>query len=271
MSHTFESVISQLKGKSGAEHIIQALEERQAAMPENATSEEISIAIREVLSKFIKPQTAPVAPVTTEVATAAPATPVASEPVAPPVAPVVPAPIAETKPAAQTVDTGNLYRDGIETVRGVFDTKNWKYTEKELREGICLFELSFKMENCSIRMKVYVETDPDVCRIDAILPITADSTYVYPLCKLLVKENYSLRYGAFQYNESNGEITFSYSFSTIAGLSADVFTKMFLIIANTADDSYPQIKKHCVGKFSSKETDEILNIVDKLMKDISED
>lgn len=247
MSHTFESVISQLKGKNGAEHIIRALEERQAAMPANATPEEVSNAIREVLSRFINPQTP--AP--------------ASEP--------APAPEPESKPVAQTVNTGNLYKDGIDTVRGVFEAKGWKFSEKDLREDVHLFELGFGLENCSIRMKVYVETEPDVCRIDAILPITADATYVYPLCKLLAKENYSFRYGAFQYDESDGEITFRYSFSTMAGLNAEVFTKMFLIVANTADDSYPQIKKHCVGKFTSKETDEILNIVDKLMKDISED
>ena len=182
-----------------------------------------------------------------------------------------PVPAPASKSVAQTVNTGDIYTDGIETVRGVFEAKSWKFSEKDLSERLHAFELGFGLENCSIRMKVYIETDPDVCRIDAILPITADSTYAYPLCKLLIKENYSFRYGAFQYDEKDGEITFRYSFSTVAGLNAEVFTKMFLIVANTADDSYPQIKKHCVGKFNSKETDEILNIVDKLMKDISED
>ncbi len=267
MSLTFESVIGQLKEKNVAAHIIRAVEEKQAAMPANATQEEISNAIREVLSQFINPQTPP---------TPAPApAPAPADPTPAPVTVPAPAPAVAPAPTPKTqiqaVNTGNLYIDGIDTVRGVFESKGWKFSEKDLSDTIHEFELSFKLENCSIRMKVYVETDPDVCRIDAILPITADATYAYPLCKLLAKENYSLRYGAFQYDERDGELLFKYSFSTIAGLNPDVFTKMFLIVANTADDSYPQIKKCCVGRFSSKETDEILNIVDKLMKDISED
>lgn len=155
-----------------------------------------------------------------------------------------------------------------ESVREVMARKKWKYSESELRSDIIKFELNFNCDNCRIKMRVYVETNPNVCRIDALLPIVADPIYEYPLCKLLVKENYSRRYGAFQYDESDGELTYRYSFSTQCGLFGEVFEKAFLAVLNTADDCFPQIRKYAVGKFTNSETKDILEKLNVLITDI---
>ena len=71
-----------------------------------------------------------------------------------------------------------------------------------------LYELGFGVKGVNLRIRIHVEADPDVCRIDAVLPISADSTYEYPLCKVLAKENFAKRFGSFKYDERDGEITY---------------------------------------------------------------
>ncbi len=160
-------------------------------------------------------------------------------------------------------------RKAIETG---FEKKHWKYQVKVLREDYIKYTLSFNADNwrAGIDMVVYAETNPDCCSIRAYLPIRGESVYEYSLCSALAKFNYSLRYGAFQYDEKTGEIFYKYNIRTENGLNPDHFIRMFNIVLSTADDEdyAPTIQKYAVGRFTREEISEMTKRLNDLIKDI---
>lgn len=156
-------------------------------------------------------------------------------------------------------------------VKELFDQEGWHYSERQARPDLTIFELGFGLGGCNLRMRVYIETNPKVCRVDAILPITADSIYDYVLCAKMAKENYPRRYGALQYDENDGEMSYRYSFPIGHGLYTDDLKHIFLAVASSASVSFDVIKKCCVGKFKSKEINEILKKVNDLVSDLSDE
>ncbi len=153
-----------------------------------------------------------------------------------------------------------------------FARKNWKYKTNVLRADYVKYTLSFNADNwtAGIDMVVYAETDPDCCSIKAIIPVRGEKIYEYNICTLLAKFNQKLRYGAFQYDERDGEITFEYNIQTERGLDPDVFIRMFSIVLSTADDDdySPIIRKYSVGRFTREEISEITGRLNRLIKDI---
>jgi len=160
----------------------------------------------------------------------------------------------------------------VNTIKGIFDEQGWHYSPRTVRPDVTVFELGFTINKTNVRIRVYVEDMPKVCRIDAILPITAEEVYAYPLCKTLVKINYPKRFGAFHYDDSDGELTYRYSFPIGHGLYKDDFMMAFRAVLHSAvdDDDYPEIKKCATGKFKNRDKNEILNNVNNLVDDITD-
>lgn len=168
-------------------------------------------------------------------------------------------------------DQAEYMKQSIETVKEIFEEEGWHFSERSLRADLQVFEAGFGGSNCRIRMKVTVEANPDVCRFQAILPITAESIYAYPLCEEIVRFNYPKRFGALQYDERDGEICYEYSYPIGHGINKEEFKTLFLAVISSADDSYETMRKCCVGKFKRKEVREILLKVNDLVNDLNED
>ena len=167
--------------------------------------------------------------------------------------------------------TQEFMENATSAVKSFFDEEDWHYAERVSKPDLVVYELGFNLQNCSLHMRVHIEALPRVCRIDAILPITADETYDYLLCKAIAKENYPRRYGAMQYDERDGEVSYRYSYPIGHGVHKDDLKRIFLAVANSASDSYAEIKKHCVGKYKTKEINDILKKVNALVSDLSDD
>ncbi len=168
-------------------------------------------------------------------------------------------------------DDKKFMDETVKVVKEVFAEEEWRYTEDALREDVYIFDLGFGIRGCRLRMRVYIEAEPKVCRIDAILPVNADATYEYVLCKKMVKANYPKRFGALHYDEKDGEMSYRYSFPIGHGLYKDDFKRIFLTVASSAAGDYEEVKKCCVGRFKAKEINEILKNVNRLVSDLNDD
>lgn len=172
----------------------------------------------------------------------------------------------------ELTEEDHAYMDAAtEKVKELFAEEKWHYSERISRPDLVVYEMGFGINGCNLRMRVHIENNPKVCRIDANLPITADSTYDYILCKAIAKENYPRRFGALQYDEKDGEVSYRYSYPISHGIEIEELKQVFLAVASSAADSYETIRKCCVGKFKSKEINDILNKVNKLVSDLTDD
>ena len=152
-----------------------------------------------------------------------------------------------------------------------FESESWKYREIITQPDLIAWELGMTGDHFTVRMRVAAEADPRVCRIDAILPAAVDPVYDAILCKKLVKLNQPLRYGAFQYDESDGELSYRYSFPTQNGLYSDDLSRIFLAVLLTAKREFPKLQKYAVGKFSKAEEKQIQDYIERLMRDLELD
>ena len=153
-------------------------------------------------------------------------------------------------------------------VTDFFERESWNYREIITRPDLIAWELGMTGEHFTVRMRVAVEADPRVCRIDAILPAAADPVYDAILCKEIVKLNQPLRYGAFQYDESDGELSYRYSFPTQNGLYSDDLSRIFVAVLLTAKREFPKLQKFAVGKFTRAEEKQIQEYIERLMRDL---
>lgn len=161
-------------------------------------------------------------------------------------------------------------RENMALIRSVFDDMEVRYREFTPQSGVYAFELGLTTDGKKLQLKVYLEEDPRVCRIDAVYPFQADPEFVYPLCVKLASENYSRRYGALQYDASDNELSYRYSFSVKHGMHEDDFRSAFLAVVASAHASYDVVKQYAVGRFRRAEREAIICKAQKLIIELDQ-
>ena len=79
----------------------------------------------------------------------------------------------------------------ISLVREVFNDMELHFRDYRHQKGVHAFELGIREKGKQLRMKVYLESDPKVCRIDAVYPFTADREFAS--CKMPGWVNHKLK------------------------------------------------------------------------------
>lgn len=156
-----------------------------------------------------------------------------------------------------------------DAVNKFLDSNHWSYATHMPRENLILYEFGLNVNHARMGMKILIEANPHVCRINAVLPIAADSIYEYPLCQLLTNENYNKRFGSFKYDARDGEVSYEHSFFAPNGVQTEELAVYFRAVLESATSAYDIIRRYCVGKFRKEEIDEILKKTKSLLKDIT--
>lgn len=158
----------------------------------------------------------------------------------------------------------------MEQVRSVFDGMELQYREYVQQPGVYAFELGINTDGRTLRVKVYLESEPKTCRIDAIYPFQAEPDFAYPLCAKLAQENYPRRYGALQYDPSDQELSYRYSFSIRHGLYEDDFGNVLAAVVSSANASYDAVKQYAIGRFRRPDREEIICKAQKLIVELEQ-
>lgn len=163
----------------------------------------------------------------------------------------------------------------INNIKEVFVEQGWRFHVENVRPDVAVFELGFSIrvndKPTNITVNVYVEEQPQSCRICVTLPFTAEDIYAYPLSRTLARINYKKRFGSFSYDERDGELTYDYSYPIVGGIHKDNFLKAFRAVLHSAadDDDMPEIKKYATGRFKNREKNEILEQINDLIEDLT--
>lgn len=158
-------------------------------------------------------------------------------------------------------------------VEDAFASQGWKnYSKRSRRSDLMQYELGFNVSSTNLRIIVIVEDAPKRIRVHAALPIAGEKTYEYLLSKAIVDANKRFVYGAFQYDQADGELTYEYSYPITHGFYKDDFLRIVHAVIRTAvdDDAYAAIKKAAQGRYRRVEREEILRKIAPLVEDLTD-
>ena len=167
-------------------------------------------------------------------------------------------------------DWDETMEEAMEVIHRVFRKRSWKYRDYIHQRGVKAFELGIRENGKLLRVKVYLESSAKVCRIDAVFPFQAERDFAYPMCEKLMKENYPRRFGALQYDERDGELSYRYSFPIRHGLHEDDFQTVFMAVTASAYASYDAVRQFAVGRFRKPERDAITCRAQKLIIELDQ-
>lgn len=220
------------------ERLLQSLREKEAQLGDDPTEEEVDRAMRDALAESLRYALKEM--------------------------------ISSDRNSDEEDDWDEEMAENMETVHRVFRDMDLHYRDYAHQPGVRAFEMNVTNKGKNLRVKVYLEASPRVCRIDAVYPFLAEREFAYPLCERLAKENYPRRFGALQYDAEDGELSYRYSFPIRHGLHEDDFRSVFMAVLASAHASYDVVKQYAVGRFRRAERDAITCRAQKLIIELDQ-
>ena len=175
----------------------------------------------------------------------------------------------EKKEIVLTPEQQAYMKRGSAIVESFMKDNDWHYSTRQIRPDVNIFEMGLLSQGVNLNIRIVVEADPEICRIEAKYQVAADEIYAYPLCKEIARINYSKRFGVFKYDERDGEVVYEYSFPTGHGFDKDNLNAYFRAVVHTASSNFKTLSRYCVGNFNGSEVNEILNKINALVSDIN--
>jgi thiol-disulfide isomerase/thioredoxin len=107
-----------------------------------------------------------------------------------------------------------------------------------------LIKISIKMTNATHHMRIVVDGKKDLVYIflNRYLSSKPGSDKLPAVLQRLMEENWNLNVGKFEWDKTDGEIRYSYCFSTENGIGYEAFNAVVSTLEQTADKLWPELK-----------------------------
>ena len=104
---------------------------------------------------------------------------------------------------------------------------------------------SIKMTNATHHVHIAIDTDRWVVYIflNRYLSAKPDSAVLPRVLQRLMEENWNLNIGKFEWDKSDGEIRYSYCFTTENGIGYEAFEAIVSTLTETGDRLWPELRK----------------------------
>jgi len=155
--------------------------------------------------------------------------------------------------------------ESIGTVRSVFEKMGMEVREYIPQQDVFAFEANVRVQGKRFVMRVYLEEDTRVCRIDADFPFQAEEEFRFPLALKMAEENYPRRFGALQYDAEDGSLSYQYTFQISHGMHRDEFKNAFKAVVFSAGDSYDAVKRYACGRYNKAERNDLICLAQQLI------
>lgn len=106
-----------------------------------------------------------------------------------------------------------------------------------------IFNFKMLINNQVTAVYVAFESQPKTCRIELKIPYTIDKNKANALCAELIRYNYGRRFGAFQYNEIDGDLCYRMAFPCTEGLKKEDFITAFIPSMNAVSKYMDDLKR----------------------------
>jgi thioredoxin-related protein len=130
-----------------------------------------------------------------------------------------------------------------ELVQGYLERMKLEYTTDKTGE-YPVVNFPVKMTNATHRVRIVVDGKRGLVYIflNHYLNAKPGSDKLPAVLQRLMEENWNLNIGKFEWDKSDGEIRYSYCFTTENGLGYEAFNAIVLTITRTGDKLWPELK-----------------------------
>lgn len=156
------------------------------------------------------------------------------------------------EPVPMSEDDKRYLRTSIDILR-VFLKEN-KIAHNVQNRGLDtkIFEFKMLIQNEPVTVLVAIFMKPRMCSIMFKLPFVADENKVSEMCMELARYNYSRRFGAFQYDRDDGELSYKTDFPCSEGIKKVDFEAAFIISMNSVSKFIGELKQFAVYPENAK-------------------
>lgn len=143
-------------------------------------------------------------------------------------------------------------------IRGFLDERNIRYQEHR-KNGLDIFSLNLKTgDQENLKVNIYLNEDPETCRIEAVYPFRVQPEFAYPLYAALTRENYFRRFGGLFCDERDGELSYRCSFPIMRGLHPKDFKMVFFAVVASAMECRSFLEQSATGKLTDPQRESII-------------
>ena len=105
------------------------------------------------------------------------------------------------------------------------------------------FDVPIKMTNATHHLRIVIDAKRQLVYLflNRYLEAKPDSAGLPKVLQRLMEENWNLNIGKFEWDKTDGEIRFSYCFTTENGIGYEAFEAIVLTIAQTGDRLWPEL------------------------------
>ena len=123
-------------------------------------------------------------------------------------------------------------RTSIDVVQAFLKENKIAHSVQNRGTDTKIFDFKMMIQNELVTVLVAIFMKPRMCSIMFKLPFVADAGKVSEMCMELARYNYSRRFGAFQYDRDDGELSYKTDFPCSQGINKEDFEAAFIISMN---------------------------------------
>jgi|GEM_PF-2849800 len=107
-----------------------------------------------------------------------------------------------------------------------------------------VFNVPVKMTNASHNLRIIIDVDKQLVYIflNRYLVAKPDNAGLPKILQRLMEKNWDLNIGKFEWDKTDGEIRFSYTFTTENGIGYESFSAIIDTLLNTGDKLWPELR-----------------------------
>jgi thioredoxin-related protein len=128
-------------------------------------------------------------------------------------------------------------------IQGYLDRIQWQYTTDKSGD-YPVINCSVKMANATHHLRIVVDAKNQMVYVflNRYLSAKPGSDKLPAVLMRLMEENWNLNIGKFEWDKTDGEIRYSYCFTTENGIGYEAFRAILMTLTNTGDKLLPELK-----------------------------